>query len=64
MTAWQREPPQEDGYYWFRHDPDSGAWVVKVWGNQVRIYGEWRPLADMRGEWCGPLVPPGESESP
>jgi hypothetical protein len=62
-AAWTRTPPQGDGYWWFRWDGDFAPAVVKVFAGQARIHSDWLPLAVLEGEWCGPLVPPGESES-
>jgi hypothetical protein len=62
---WTREPPEADGYYWFRRDEyDPSPAVAFVRWCDVRIGPDWHPLARLDGEWCGPLVPPGKSESP
>jgi hypothetical protein len=57
---WTREPPREDGYYWFRWDGVPVPTVVRVYRGDVKIHDEWWRPDEARGEWAGPLVPPGE----
>lgn len=65
VDAWTREPPRADGYWWYRWDGhDTFPVVVLVRGPVARFGADWHPLAAASGEWLGPLVPPGRSESP
>lgn len=76
MPTWTTTPPTVPGVYWWRSLGCSGTvvWVGPLGLTDAHMLGVGpgafgvsytgsdvpRPLADVSGEWWGPLVPPGD----
>lgn len=55
---WTAEPPQQDGFYWWRRDAFRPGAVVEVMGDTAYYLGKKRHVPAQGGEWSGPLLPP------
>lgn len=72
MSTWTKEPPKEDGFYWWRYadeptrQPEVGEWdqemrCLKPTGSDIFFWEEDGPstLADYEVEfWSERLIPP------
>jgi len=56
MTAWTKEPPSNDGWFWLRQSPNLEPFVREIIqdtrdGVLVVVNGEWRPWNDRTEHW-------------
>ena len=64
--TWTRERPTKPGWYWMRHNPQSGVHIVKLSGIAPNFDIEWAGHDDstemrctnLNGEWAGPIPEP------
>ena len=62
--AWTDAKPTVPGWYWWKRSPDCAAEVIEV-DIGVRLFaaisGGCVPVADMFGQFAGPIPPPTEA---
>lgn len=67
---WSCEPPTEPGWYWWRDSASSSTlFVVRIARGisglvLMALIGSSQTViaSEQKGQWAGPLVPPGEAE--
>ena len=65
--TWATDPPAVPGVYWWRFSPNGPARVGQVRAGPGGALGvSWpghdgpTPVAEMSGQWWGPVAPPGD----